>query len=319
VAAFTPLGQRTSDSVVTADLMRFAARSDVATRLGDFRQVAYVSLARDAYERNDDGAVTALMLGAASRTAAVPRTKRADLWALLDSVQTRDVAPQADPQLVVALEAALVRAQYPILGAPTCAAWETEAARIAAELRAARPPVVVAVAPPSPPAVTPVAAPVPVVTPVITPEAPAELHGIPSMVHFALDQSYLSPASRGVLDVLIDSLSRFPNVTIVLEGHTDLRASVAYNLALSRRRTLSVRTYLESKGVRGERISIVAQGKSHLESDGVGVTDHARNRRVQLRYYAPDGREIEAVQLLDDLQLERARPAARPPGLRRRP
>ena len=313
---YTPLPARVTDSVVAGDLQRFALMAETWRRAGSLRRATYADLARAAYERNDDGVVTSLMLGVAQGGAPVPRTKRIDLWLLLDSAQTAPEFARADRALVGALEDALVRAQYPVLGAPNCDAWEAEADRLAIAIRTQRTepvPVIVevAVAPPAP--VIPPPMPV-----VVAPEAPAELHGIPSMVHFALDKSYLAPASQRVLDVLVDSLRRFPKVSIGLEGHTDLRASVVYNLALSRRRTMSVRAYLLGKGINDARISIVAQGKSHLETEGIGVTDHARNRRVQLRYYAPDGREIEAMQLLDDLQLESTRPRV-PATPRRRP
>jgi outer membrane protein OmpA-like peptidoglycan-associated protein len=150
----------------------------------------------------------------------------------------------------------------------------------------------------------------------VEPPTPSELRGVPSMVHFALDRHDLSPASRSVLAALVDSLRAFPTVKVVLEGHTDLRASVAYNLALSRRRTQSVQAYLQQLGIDPGRISIVAQGKSQLVKTGTDVLSHARNRRVQLRYFKEDGSELEATQLLDDLQLEgprvrRARPVRR--------
>lgn len=95
---------------------------------------------------------------------------------------------------------------------------------------------------------------------------PRETRGLPSRGHFALDKHALAPATR---------------------------------------RVDAVRQYGESKGIAASRIRLVARGKSQLENDRAGVIDHARNRRVLLRYFAPDGREIAAVQQLDDLQLER--------------
>ena len=330
VRVLTPLGERVSDEIIARDLTRLDSlallypedRSPLATVLarayvGTYaarnrppvmtRSRAYVALAREAYERNDPGTLAEQLLAVAAKRAPVQRTRRPELWTLVDSMSAAPVGVPTFDETRIALEMAIVRSQYPILGAPDCAAWDREADRLAQLLRGMIPPPTVAVVPPP---VQPEPAPPPLAAPPVTLAAPAQLHGIPSMVHFALDQSYLAPASRAVLDVLVDSLRRFPDVSIVLEGHTDLRASVAYNLALSRRRTMSVRAYLAAKGVQDSRISIVAQGKSHLQSDGVGVTDHARNRRVQLRYYAPDGREIEAMQLLDDLQLESGRARA---------
>ena len=308
--------QRLDDAVIAADLLRLDSFErtprgvDQAARV---RSATYAALARDAYERNDDGALTNALLAVAGGGAPLPRVGRRGLWHVVDSMYAPVNRERAASLPVAALEAALVRAQSPLLGAPNCADWDREAARLADQiLRAAPAPVVVTVAParpaPTPQPAPPVAAPAPASAPVPEPAppvtGPASLSGIPSMVHFALDRSNLAPASRTVLDALVDSLTRYADVRVVLEGHTDLRASVAYNLALSRRRVESVRAYLVQHGIAASRISGVPQGKGRLEVEGTGALEHARNRRVQLRYFMPDGREIPAIMLLDDLQLE---------------
>ena len=313
-ARFTPLAARTSDAVITKDLARFDSAASAlaprasdapAARLARARAASYVSLARDAYERNDDGTLTALLLAQSQAPAAgaLAHARRPDLWALLDSAAAvPSIAAQHAPQLV-ALETALLRAQYEVLGAPRCNEWEATAVTLAADIRRIPPPPPPAPAPapaPPTPAPAPAAAPAPRV-------APKELHGVPSRVHFALDKSELAPASRRVLDALLDSLTAFPTVRVVLEGNTDQRGSVEYNAALSRRRALSVQGYLVSKGLDAGRISIKALGKSQLETTEMEVTSLARNRRVLVRYFAPDGREIPAVSQLDDLQVEKKR------------
>ena len=127
-----------------------------------------------------------------------------------------------------------------------------------------------------------------------------------------------------MLDALVDSLRSFPQIRIVLFGHTDMRASAAYNAALSRRRAVSVQQYLIGRGVSAERMTYEAKGKSALEMGGVSSTEHARNRRVEMRFIAPDGRDIPSTQQLDDLQLEtgarvRLRPRVVPPAPPRPP
>jgi len=284
VSWVTPRAGRTSDAVIARDLAKFDSLAAATTSA---RSAALFALARDAYERNDAGPLTARILNMSSRRAgdAETRAVRGELWALLDSLDTRVGVTDAQRAQAVALEVALLRAGSPLLGAPSCAAWEREAMTIAAALR-----VITPVAPviPSPPAM-----------------APAVLRGVPSLVHFALDKHALAPASRRVLDALVDSLRPFGDVQISLEGHTDARASVSYNQALSSRRVEAVREYLESKGIAASRIRTVALGESNLDNAGTGVVDHARNRRVVLRYFTPDGREIVAVLQLDDLQVER--------------
>jgi outer membrane protein OmpA-like peptidoglycan-associated protein len=252
----TPRRARLTDSVIMADLARFdehAARAAVRNA----RAALFVQLAREAYEKNDDGALSTRLLGVANG-AAFARSGRAQWWALLDSAYARGADGPADKSTLLAFENALVRAQYPLLGMPSCAAWEQQAIAMAPAVRAIAPPT------PPPPAPVVVEAP-PVIAPVAPPVAPATLRGVPSRVHFALDRSELSPRSRQVLNALADSLAAFPSVTVALEGHTDRRASAAYNAALSRRRAQSVEQYLVGRGVAASRISFVARGKSTLE------------------------------------------------------
>ncbi len=287
----TPRAGRISDTVIARDLARF---DSLARAAPSARSAALIGLARDAYERNDAGPLSVRLLSMSSRRAsdAAPRAVRGELWALLDSIDTLERVTDAQREQAVALEVALLRAGSPLLGAPSCSAWEREAMAIAAGLR---------VIPPPAARVDPVVA----SAPTITPAVPAEMRGVPSLVHFALDKHVLAPASRRVLDALVDSLQQFGDVQVTLEGHTDVRGSVSYNQALSSRRVEAVRRYLESKGIAASRIRTVALGETRLENDRSGVVDHARNRRVLLRYFAPDGREIVAVLQLDDLQVER--------------
>jgi outer membrane protein OmpA-like peptidoglycan-associated protein len=66
-----------------------------------------------------------------------------------------------------------------------------------------------------------------------------------------------------------------------------------------------VRDYLTTKGIASSRLRIDALGETQLDTKEGSVVELARNRRVTLRYFAPDGQEIPALQQLDDLQLER--------------
>jgi outer membrane protein OmpA-like peptidoglycan-associated protein len=74
-----------------------------------------------------------------------------------------------------------------------------------------------------------------------------------------------------------DVLLRYPETTIVVEGHTDSRGSEAYNQVLSEKRAQAVRTALVEMGVAGERIEAVGYGESQPIS-----SDDAVNRRVSI-------------------------------------
>jgi outer membrane protein OmpA-like peptidoglycan-associated protein len=308
---------RVSDVVIARDLARLDSLAGPSVApAGELpsrwylreRTRAMAGLARDAYQRNDDGALTDLLLRQ-GEVAAVPRlsrTRRTDLWTLLDSATAVPALVAARGAELIALEVALLRAQHDVLGAPRCDAWEGEAVRIAALVRT---PLLVARAPAPAPAVPPAAAPTPVPTPV-APVAPVmrELRGVPSRVHFALDRSDLAPATKRVLDMVVDSLRAYPDVRLVLEGNTDQRGSVEYNAALSRRRAVSVMEYLRTKGLDPARVEIRALGKTQLETTVEAAGEFARNRRVQLRYFLPSGRELPVTNQVSDLQVERRRP-----------
>jgi outer membrane protein OmpA-like peptidoglycan-associated protein len=149
---------------------------------------------------------------------------------------------------------------------------------------------------------SPVAAPA---TP-IPPQIPAKVTiTIPRNVHFALDKSTISPASVQVLDRIIKVLIANPYISIDLSGHTDPRAPQAYNQALGMRRAISVRNYLLKHGIEPQRMTIRSEGFSKRQSNETGKQPYALDRRVEFEYRDLRGSELEIIDKLDDLQLEK--------------
>jgi outer membrane protein OmpA-like peptidoglycan-associated protein len=124
-------------------------------------------------------------------------------------------------------------------------------------------------------------------------------------IHFALDQSDISPASGLILDQVADLLKQYPFLTIELQGHTDYRASDQYNLALSKRRAIATRDYLLRRGVQPERMIIRPLGESQLKKSGSTIVEHAYNRRVEIMFFDLQGLEIILEEQDQDLQLEK--------------
>ncbi len=166
-----------------------------------------------------------------------------------------------------------------IVGAPVAAA-----PTLPTPLRCTNPP-----KPPTPP------------EPPVTPPPTVKLT-VPKNVHFALDQDNISPASAQVLDRIAQVLLENPTIIVDLHGHTDPRASDAYNLDLGERRAKSVRTYLLRKGIDATRITFRSFGERQLISQGRNRVDYARDRRVELIY--KDIRDIEVIVQEEDLQIE---------------
>ncbi|MEA5462457.1 OmpA family protein [Leptothoe sp. PORK10 BA2] len=138
------------------------------------------------------------------------------------------------------------------------------------------------------------------------PELPPEqvILRIPRNIHFALDKSDLSAASIAIMDDIIAVLQEYPFITVELQGHTDPRASNAYNQALGERRALAARNYLLQQGVAPERMRIRSFGETQRRSSGTGRVDYARDRRTEFIFTDTRGLEIIYENLETDLQIE---------------
>ena len=127
---------------------------------------------------------------------------------------------------------------------------------------------------------------------------------VPRNVHFALDQSNISPASAQILDQIAEAMTTYPSLVVELRGHTDPRASDAYNQALSERRALAARDYLVRQGIASERMRIIPLGESQRRTTGNTRLDYARDRRVEFEFSDTQGVEIIFEAVETDLQIE---------------
>ena len=80
-------------------------------------------------------------------------------------------------------------------------------------------------------------------------------------VHFAVDSSTLDAEARTVLQANAEWLTRWPTTQVLINGHTDERATAEYNLALGDRRAAVVKEYLTGLGVSPKRLVPVSKGE----------------------------------------------------------
>jgi len=110
-------------------------------------------------------------------------------------------------------------------------------------------------------------------------EGKATIYGI----LFDVAKSTIKPESDIALKQITDYLNKYPDVKIIIVGHTDLTGNFQSNITLSKERAESIKNYLVTNG----KID-----KSRLQSDGVGplcpvstnATDEGKklNRRVEI-------------------------------------
>tara|TARA_S200000501_G_scaffold378588_1_gene442015 strand:+ start:31 stop:1992 length:1962 start_codon:yes stop_codon:yes gene_type:complete len=112
----------------------------------------------------------------------------------------------------------------------------------------------------------------------------AELEAlVSSLIHFDFNSSAITLASQDRLNRVASFIlqdDRFDRV--VLSGHTDNLGTIAYNLALSERRTTSTAVYLKGQGVATSLFEIHAFGESLPARSNATGAGRAYNRRVHV-------------------------------------
>jgi outer membrane protein OmpA-like peptidoglycan-associated protein len=82
------------------------------------------------------------------------------------------------------------------------------------------------------------------------------------------------------LTEVMDLLTRYPQLRVVLTGHTDADGERQANLELSRQRAEAVRRFLLTSGVDGQRVLVNYVGEEQATARG------AADRRVVVSFYA---------------------------------
>ena len=105
-------------------------------------------------------------------------------------------------------------------------------------------------------------------------------------VYFATDKAHVGEGSRWRLNRIIRLLQKHPEVRLKVVGHTDARASIKHNEALSKRRVENVKRYLIKNGIDPKRLK-PGEWKSEFEPIAPNTTDKKMqlNRRVEVRIW----------------------------------
>lgn len=96
--------------------------------------------------------------------------------------------------------------------------------------------------------------------------------------HFASDR--ITDESKRTLDKIVAAMKANPDWRVAIEGHTDAHGPPEYNSALSERRALAAKTYLEAAGISPRRLSAIGLGASRPVAPNAGLLT-SLNRRVE--------------------------------------
>ena len=118
------------------------------------------------------------------------------------------------------------------------------------------------------------------------PDLKAEFDGcsvkISEKVFFKFNKWDIDPRSFALLDDVATVMNQVPEeLHFRVEGHTDSKGSDKFNKSLSQKRANAVVDYLETKGVKSNRVAPVGFGEEKAIDSNKTNDGRARNRRVE--------------------------------------
>jgi outer membrane protein OmpA-like peptidoglycan-associated protein len=102
-------------------------------------------------------------------------------------------------------------------------------------------------------------------------------------ITFATNKSNITPESEVVLAGALKTLQTYPEIYVEISGHTDNVGSNNSNKKLSQRRADSVRGWLVSKGILGDRITAVGYGEESPRVANDTEDNRRLNRRIEFK------------------------------------
>jgi outer membrane protein OmpA-like peptidoglycan-associated protein len=99
---------------------------------------------------------------------------------------------------------------------------------------------------------------------------------------FDINSANIKPESTGVLRELADVLTKFPEIKVLIVGHTDSDGNDASNLELSKKRAEAVKQALSKDyNIDATRLSSDGKGEKEPAGDNKTKAGKAQNRRVE--------------------------------------
>jgi hypothetical protein len=107
---------------------------------------------------------------------------------------------------------------------------------------------------------------------------PVDVYGI----YFAYNSAEIRSQSDSTIDAIASMMKRDPTWKLTVTGHTDNVGGNASNLALSERRSASVKAALVARGISADRLATGGSGASSPKATNATLVGRAQNRRVEL-------------------------------------
>lgn len=99
-------------------------------------------------------------------------------------------------------------------------------------------------------------------------------------IYFKKGSYRLQPEARSILIRKAEFLKKYPEISVIIEGHTDERGSRETNIAFGDRRAGAVKSFLIREGIERYRLIPVSFGKERPIDTRKTEKARAKNRRV---------------------------------------
>lgn len=107
-----------------------------------------------------------------------------------------------------------------------------------------------------------------------------------SGILFDVEESSLKPVAQQNIRELAETLKKYEDTNILIEGHTDNTGADAFNQNLSEERAQSVSDYLNSLDIPNSRITTTGYGEQQPIADNSTAQGRQQNRRVEIAIFA---------------------------------
>ncbi len=108
-----------------------------------------------------------------------------------------------------------------------------------------------------------------------------KFNGVLEGVNFLTNSDRLTGEAKSILNGVAEELKRYPDVHVLIVGHTDNVGRASYNKDLSLRRAKSVARYLVSRGIDPNRMRYAGKGEEEPIATNTTAAGRAKNRRVE--------------------------------------
>jgi len=100
-------------------------------------------------------------------------------------------------------------------------------------------------------------------------------------VNFANNSAVIAPRYFADIKALSEFMGRYPDLEVIIEGHSSRQGSAELNMDLSQRRAQAVMDLLINKfGISTLRVSAIGYGFERLLDESNSKSAHRRNRRI---------------------------------------